>query len=78
MLPILKSLSSVIRLSLCTISLFRKAISAAQREKRQGRALTLEEEQRFKSACNRHQYGDYFLFILATGLRKGEARALLN
>lgn len=53
-------------------------IKLPKREKRQGRALTLEEEQRFKSACNRHQYGDYFLFILATGLRKGEARALLK
>ena len=53
-------------------------IKLPKREKRQGRALTLEEEQRFKSACNRHQYGDYFLFILATGLRKGETRALLK
>lgn len=53
-------------------------IKLPKREKRQGRALTLEEEERFKNACNRHQYGDYFLFILATGLRKGEARALLK
>lgn len=53
-------------------------IKLPKREKRVGRALTLEEEQRFKNACNRHQYGDYFLFILTTGLRKGEARALLK
>lgn len=53
-------------------------ITLPKREKRQGRALTAEEELRFKNACDRHPYGDYFLFILASGLRKGEARALLK
>lgn len=51
-------------------------INLPKREKKKGHSLTHEEEQKFKEACSISDIGDYYKFILATGMRKGEARAI--
>lgn len=43
---------------------------------RQARVLTAEEQGRFIEACKDSRYGNFFIFLLATGLRLGEGAGL--
>ncbi len=45
-------------------------------DKAEMRVLTPDEQKRFVSAAQRYTFGDLYIFMLATGARIGEARAL--
>lgn len=51
-------------------------IELPKREDKQARVLTVEEQDRFVEACKDSRYGNFFIFLLATGLRLGEGAGL--
>ena len=52
------------------------AIECPKHIKKQRKAFTHEQEARFVEACKNDKYGDVFLIMLYSGIRKGEALAL--
>lgn len=53
-----------------------QAVQLPQHTPKQSKALTVEEEESFLTACKGCIYGDIFVLMVHAGLRKGEALAL--
>lgn len=51
-------------------------IELPKKENAEARVLTVEEQERFVEACKGSRYGNFFIFLLATGLRLGEGAGL--
>ncbi len=68
-------LTKALKLKLIKDDLFM-VITLPRRVKKHGSCLTIEQERAFRVACKNSDAGDYYLFALATGMRKGETRAI--
>ena len=68
-------LTKALKMKLIKDDLFM-VITLPRRTKKHGSCLTADQELKFRKACNTTDVGDYYLFTLATGMRKGEARAI--
>lgn len=69
------ALTKAVKNKLIADNLF-DGIDKPKYDKKQSRALTHDEEQRFVEACRRSNQGDLYLLCLYQGLRLGEALAL--
>lgn len=69
------ALTKAVKNKLLSDNLF-DGIDKPKHDKKQSRALTHDEEQRFIEACKRNNQGNLYLLCLYQGLRLGEALAL--
>lgn len=52
------------------------SVTFPSEERKEIRVLSVKEQEQFLAAAERHPHGDLYIFLLGTGMRVGEARAL--